>query len=136
MTHVLHRSRQRGELMNDHLWLHLGNRPGDLFGIQRVGHHSSRPQPANALDPRLTTGHPRDLVTGGEEPWDEMLSQRACGTCDKNFHDAPFHLPLPLTKKRRGSGSFCDRRDPCGKPPRNAPEVWKAASSVMPWSAA
>jgi hypothetical protein len=77
---------ERGELVDDHLGLGLGDRMRDRVGVERVGHDGPGAEHAQQVLLGRGLGHADDLVTAGHELGDEPLAEGARGAGDEDLH--------------------------------------------------
>jgi hypothetical protein len=76
----------RGQLMHDHVGLGLGDRVGDLLGVQRVRHDRGSSHLPDRVLLGFAAGHADDVVAGRHQPRDQLRADRARCTCEKDLH--------------------------------------------------
>jgi hypothetical protein len=91
-----HLSRQRRELVHDHLGLCGRHRSGDRVGVEGVGNDWMCSQAAHQVLLGRAFSHPDHLVASRHEVWHERPPENACGARYEDLHGRSFRLMILL----------------------------------------
>jgi hypothetical protein len=76
----------RGQFVHDHLWLGARHRLGDLIGIERISNHGCGPKLLEQSPVGLLVTHAHDLVARSNQTRQQLPSNRARRSSNKDSH--------------------------------------------------
>jgi hypothetical protein len=97
----VHRFRNRGQLMDDHIRSRPAHGLRDLIGIKRISDHRHRAQLVKRRSLGLAPRHPMNLMTRGNQKRQQLPSNRSRRTCHKHSHHQTPRSRLTYTHKTR-----------------------------------